>query len=109
MLPSLWGEDAAEFMPERWLADMGANGGKEEGRSERSNYAFLTFLHGPRSCIGEKFAREELRILLATWVMNFETRLRRPDEPVQTDAVSGGISVKPKGGLEVVVKALTKA
>lgn len=36
----LWGEDAADFNPERWLKS--SNGGAE------SNYAFMTFLHGEK-------------------------------------------------------------
>lgn len=43
----MWGPDAHEFKPERWLdADGKAN---NKGGAE-SNFAFLTFLHGPRSC-----------------------------------------------------------
>ena len=42
----LWGEDAREFKPERWLQGKdAANGGAE-------TLAFLTFGHGPRGCIG---------------------------------------------------------
>lgn len=48
----LWGEDADEFKPERWMGEKRANNGGAE-----SNYANLTFLHGacfftipPTSC-----------------------------------------------------------
>ncbi|PNS14191.1 Cytochrome P450 94C1 [Sphaceloma murrayae] len=62
-----WGGDARTFDPERWLKDGQANKGGAE-----SNYSFLTFLHGPRSCIGEKFARAEFACLLAAWIGRFE-------------------------------------
>ena len=37
----LWGEDALEFKPERWMGTGRANNG-----GAKSNYALLTFLHG---------------------------------------------------------------
>lgn len=39
------------------------------------NFAFLTLLHGPRSCIGSHFARAEFACLLAGWVGRFEFEL----------------------------------
>ena len=116
VLPSLWGPDAAEFKPERWLAARGTTRSSDvavavgpapsSDAAERSNFSFLTFLHGPRSCIGERFAREEFKVLLAAWTCAFETRLRWPDRAVRVDTTGGGISAKPKGGLEVVVRPL---
>lgn len=41
----LWGDDAREFRPERWLEDPIHGGAKEA-------LAFSTFGHGPRGCIG---------------------------------------------------------
>lgn len=70
----LWGKDALEFRPERWLKSKSQSGnGGEEGKrgGADSNYSFLTFLHGPRSCIGQKFSQYELACLLAAWVSFF--------------------------------------
>lgn len=99
---ALWGEDAHEFKPERWLdADGKAN---KQGGAD-SNFAFLTFLHGPRSCIGQKFAQAEFACLLAAWVGRFETdfeedSLLRQGEP----DIEGGVTGKPKGGVWVELK-----
>lgn len=94
----LWGSDAAEFNPERWQRTM-INPSAADSKS--TNYQFLTFLHGPRSCIGQSFAMGELQCLLAAWIGAFETELQDPDfVPV----VKGGITAKPKDGLHVRVK-----
>jgi cytochrome P450 len=96
--PKLWGPDSEEFVPERWIDKNGRatmNGGAE------SNYAFLTFLHGPRSCIGERFARAELRSLLAALVGSFEFEMADPDEKV---IVGGTITSKPKNGMKLKLR-----
>lgn len=76
-------------------------------------YAFLTFLHGPRSCIGQSFARAELACLVAAWVGAFETEFAGgatekhcPDQ--QEGYVAGvqvvtGISARP-GNLKVKIR-----
>lgn len=69
----LWGEDALEFKPERWL---NADGKSNQRGGADSNYSFLTFLHGPRSCIGQRFSQYELACMLAAWVR--ETPLSDP-------------------------------
>lgn len=47
--PKLWGEDAEVFNPSRWIT----NGAFNNNGGVKSNYSLLTFLHGPRSCIGQ--------------------------------------------------------
>ena len=74
-------------------------------------YAFATFLHGPRSCIGQGFARAELACLIAAWVEGFDTEFAVPDVGSEQDDAGGlvngvrvvtGISARP-GGLRVRV------
>jgi cytochrome P450 len=111
--PALWGEDAAEFKPERWLNVVSSSEGGQEkttannnGGAE-SNYAFLTFLHGPRSCIGASFARAEFACLLAGWVGRFAFELRDKelmDEDKLT--VKTGVVARPGGGMHVVGKVV---
>ncbi|WPH02622.1 cytochrome P450 78A3 [Acrodontium crateriforme] len=103
--PELWGEDAKEFKPERWLD---AEGRYNKSGSADSNYSFLTFLHGPRSCIGQKFAEAEFACLLAAWFGRFETRLEDGGALAKGAEVEikGGITSKPKGGLWVQLKEL---
>jgi len=98
--PALWGCDSEKFVPERWIDESGRttmNGGAD------SNYAFLTFLHGPRSCIGERFARAELRALIAAFVGCFEMRMADPNEEV----IAGGtITSKPVNGMKLELEPL---
>lgn len=89
----MWGPDAKEFKPERWLGAGRANTGGAE-----SNYALTTFLHGPRSCIGKQFALAEFACLVAMLVGKFELEFENGDWELQ---IQGGITARPKGGLRV--------
>ncbi|KAF2434205.1 cytochrome P450 [Tothia fuscella] len=93
----LWGEDAKEFNPDRWMGPGMANTGGAE-----SAYSNLSFLHGPRSCIGKDFAKAEFACLVAAWVGRFDMHFA--DEGYVLD-IAGGITVKPKG-LKVRMKAV---
>ncbi|KAF1831638.1 cytochrome P450 [Decorospora gaudefroyi] len=92
----LWGPDARQFKPERWLQPGTANTGGAE-----SNYAITTFLHGPRSCIGKEFAKAEFACLVAALVGRFEMAFEEEGYQLQ---IQGGITARPKGGLRVRLK-----
>ena len=93
----LWGEDAVEFNPDRWLGE-----GKAKTGGVESNYAFLTFLHGPRSCIAQNFAKGEFACLVAAWAGTFETRFANADYVME---IKNGLTLSPKD-LEVKVQVL---
>ena len=88
---SLWGEDADEFNPDRWMGPGRANTG-----GATSNYAMLTFLHGPRSCVGQGFAKSELACLLATVVGRFH--IEAMDSITEDPEMIKSVTVKPKDG-----------
>ena len=92
-----WGEDAADFNPDRWLGEGKANTGGVE-----TNYAFLTFLHGPRSCMGQSFAKGEFACLLAAWAGTFETGFAHSDYVIK---VKNGLTPRPQD-LEVKMRVL---
>jgi len=98
--PELWGSDASEFKPERWIDDGKPN---NSGGAE-SNFSLLTFLHGPRSCIGQNFAKAELRCLLAAFITNFEWELDMPREDI---IPAGVVTIKPRNGLKVKLTKIT--
>ncbi|KAF4322941.1 hypothetical protein BBO99_00003187 [Phytophthora kernoviae] len=67
-LKSTWGEDAAEYKPERWLDP-------DTGKLRQfSPFKFVTFLAGPRQCIGMRFAMLELRMVAAVLFNRFDIK-----------------------------------
>ena len=103
---TLWGEDALEFNPERWLPKSDADKHAASGGAE-SNYAFMTFLHGPRSCIGQSFAKGEFACLLASWVGRFEMELNNKEEVDESKIeVKGGITARPSNGMYIKATVL---
>ncbi|KAF1816338.1 cytochrome P450 [Eremomyces bilateralis CBS 781.70] len=92
----LWGDDAAEFNPDRWMGPGRANTGGAE-----SNYAFMSFIHGPRSCIGKDFSRAEFACVMAAWFGRFEMRFKDP--AYKLIPASGSVVLRPRGGLGVKI------
>ena len=56
--PALWGPDAREFKPERWLGKEGH--GQVEMALPGVWSGIMSFMAGPRACIGYKFALLEM-------------------------------------------------
>ncbi|KAF8130331.1 cytochrome P450 [Boletus edulis] len=65
----LWGEDAHEFKPDRWL-DGTMDGKNSPGVGVYSN--LMSFFSGPQACIGWRFAMIEMQAFLSTLVGKFE-------------------------------------
>ena len=104
--PSLWGPDAGEFNPERWMPKFEGDKSAASGGA-KSNYAFMTFLHGPRSCIGLGFTRAEFACLLAAWVGRHEFELRdRSEMQGKKLEMRGGIISGSAAGLDCIVRVV---
>lgn len=102
----LWGPDAGRFDPDRWLPRFEGDKGAASGHAA-SNYAFLTFFHGPRSCIGQGFAKAEFACLLATWVGRFRFELKNEEEMDEDKMkIKGIITGRPANGLWVKATVL---
>ncbi|KAK9430534.1 cytochrome P450 [Lipomyces doorenjongii] len=91
-LKSFWGEDTDKFNPERW------NDMSDEALSP---YSFLTFIQGPRSCIGRRFSEIEFKCLLIALIGRFEFGERNPGEEL---ALSSMVTSKFVDGLPLKVK-----
>ncbi|XP_058452015.1 cytochrome P450 4c21-like [Malaya genurostris] len=59
----IWGDNADRFNPQRFLGDE---------MKQRHAYAHLPFSGGPRGCIGYRYAKMSLKILLALILKNFK-------------------------------------
>jgi cytochrome P450 len=101
--PDLWGANADKFVPERWIDTDPSTGERRPNASggAPTNYALLTFLHGPRSCIGQGFAKAELRCLVAAFVNAFDFEMADPNEEI---IVHGVVTTKPKNGMNLRLK-----
>lgn len=53
-LPMYWGDTADKFDPDRW----------DDLPDSYTKNAFMTFLQGPRGCVGRKFAETEMKVIL---------------------------------------------
>ncbi|KAF8384350.1 hypothetical protein PRIPAC_73492 [Pristionchus pacificus] len=78
----IWGEDAVEFRPERWLED-----------SSRPRVAFQSFGEGPRICIGMRLAFMEEKTAIVHMLKNFTIRTCERTNPLN---LVGSITVAPE-------------
>ena len=95
---ALWGPDAEDFNPERWL-----DVGKSNAEGPRNIYAFSTFSHGPRNCPGQKLARQELACGLVALIGRFRIDMENKNEKVK---VKGWVAARPADGLRVKLSSV---
>ncbi|KZT51815.1 cytochrome P450 [Calocera cornea HHB12733] len=62
----IWGPDSHEFKPERWLTDL-----PEKAKNIQGYHHLMTFIDGPRNCIGRNFSVAEFKAVLAVLVRHF--------------------------------------
>ncbi|KAH8995441.1 cytochrome P450 [Lactarius akahatsu] len=72
-LPDVWGEDANEWNPERFLDPL--RGFKEASSNIGVFGSLMSFSTGTRGCIGWQFAVLEMQIIILALVENFEFSL----------------------------------
>ncbi|KAG6916982.1 hypothetical protein DXG01_004411, partial [Tephrocybe rancida] len=70
-LESVWGPDAKEWKPTRWMTDA-APASSAQVRLPGVYSGMMSFLGGGRSCVGYKFAQVEMKILLSVLLTTFE-------------------------------------
>ncbi|KAF9521480.1 cytochrome P450 [Crepidotus variabilis] len=65
----LWGSDAEDFKPERWLDNLPESVTNSRIPGVYSN--LMTFGGGGRSCIGFKFSQLEMKVILSLLICEF--------------------------------------
>lgn len=100
--PNYW-KNPHMIVPERWI-DVAEDGTQRINKTggTNTNFAELTFLHGPRACIGRDFAKAELRCAIAGVIGKYEIKLHTEQEPRQ----QGVITSKPEGGMYLRFKPI---
>ncbi|GLJ19769.1 hypothetical protein SUGI_0358160 [Cryptomeria japonica] len=84
-MESLWGKDALEFKPERWID-------KEGVCMKEWDYKFPVFNAGPRLCLGRDIAYVNMKFMAANILSRYKVK------------VDPGHKVKPKFGLTLFMK-----
>ncbi|XP_057760682.1 cytochrome P450 704C1-like [Arachis stenosperma] len=67
-MKSLWGDDAEEFRPERWLDIYGKF-------QQESPFKFTAFQAGPRVCLGKDFSYRQMKIFSAILLGSYKFKL----------------------------------
>ena len=62
MSEELWGSDADKFDPKRWLGLNLKEGGGHRSGEIQGYKNLLTFVNGPRACLGRNFAVTEIKV-----------------------------------------------
>ncbi|KAG8532556.1 uncharacterized protein KY384_002433 [Bacidia gigantensis] len=94
-LPQYWGPTAGEFDPDRW----------DCLPSTYSTSAFMTFLQGPRGCIGRKFAETEMKTLLCALLSRFVFESNERFEDPE-DVKMWRLVLRPRDGVHLKVSSL---
>lgn len=89
-LPSLWGDDALVFDPDRWSPDR---------VKARGAFFYVPFNAGPRTCLGQFFALTEAKYLIVSILRNFSLKLV-PNHVVRLKAA---IILKSEFGMKMTV------
>ncbi|KAF9565188.1 cytochrome P450 [Agrocybe pediades] len=75
--PDLWGPDAHEYIPERWLKAVPDKVAEAQVPGVYSH--MMTFSGGGRGCIGFRFAILEMKVILSMLIENFRFSLSKKD------------------------------
>jgi cytochrome P450 len=87
----VWGEDAEEFKPERWLDENGVF-------QQESSFKFTAFQAGPRICLGKEFAYRQMKVFSIILLGSFKFRL---SDEKQTVKYKSMLTLHIDGGLHL--------
>ncbi|KAK9143644.1 hypothetical protein Syun_013044 [Stephania yunnanensis] len=87
----IWGDNAEEYRPERWLSDNGVF-------QSESPFKFPVFQAGPRICLGKEFSYRQMKIFSAVLLGCFTFKLCDEKRPVNYRTM---INLHIDGGLHL--------
>ncbi|KAJ7121713.1 cytochrome P450 [Mycena epipterygia] len=102
--PEIWGDDAREFKPERWV---NGRAGSKDAKMPGVWGGTMTFIGGGRSCIGFKFSQLEMKVLLCVLLRSFRFSLSDKDVKFQKTLAIIEPTVDGKMAMPVVVEKVT--
>ncbi|EOA16471.1 hypothetical protein CARUB_v10004625mg [Capsella rubella] len=89
---AVWGEDAAEFKPERWVTETG-------GLRHAPSFKFLSFNAGPRTCPGKQLAMTLMKTVVVEILQNYDIEVIK-GQKIEPDP---GLMLHMKHGLRVTI------
>lgn len=98
---NIFGEDAAEFRPERW----------ETGEMENIGWAHFPFIGGPRLCLGQDFALMEVSYTIVRLLRAYEVIVIPPGEKVEptgSERQALSLVLTPAEGCRVAMEKANK-
>ncbi|XP_010554002.1 PREDICTED: alkane hydroxylase MAH1-like [Tarenaya hassleriana] len=95
---AVWGDDASEFKPERWISDNG-------GLKHVPSFKFYSFGTGPRTCLGRDVAFVQMKLVAMELLQNYDFKV------VEGHLVEPVVSMilQMKHGLKVTVTKMCLA
>ncbi|KAJ7223114.1 cytochrome P450 [Mycena pura] len=87
----VWGDDAEEFHPARWLS---------LSKAYNPVFSHFSFITGPHACIGKTMAVNEMKAVLVALIANFEFA---PAYPGQIAHPAAAITMKPSDNMPLRV------
>ncbi|CAK9135198.1 unnamed protein product [Ilex paraguariensis] len=91
-MKSIWGEDAEEYKPERWLDENGVF-------QQQSPFKFTAFQAGPRICLGKEFAYRQMKIFSAVLLGSYVFKLSDEQKAVNYKTM---LTLNIDGGLHLL-------
>ncbi|KAI1316671.1 hypothetical protein EDD11_009627 [Mortierella claussenii] len=98
--PKIWGPDALEFNPDRWISS-----GPCPPYMPPNGLCYFPFYHGKRGCIGQKIAMLEMKVHVANLINTFEF-VQTPEMLASKKEIdwTWTISLKPTPGVRLGVR-----
>ncbi|XP_010431923.1 PREDICTED: alkane hydroxylase MAH1-like [Camelina sativa] len=91
-MTAVWGEDATEFKPERWISGTG-------GLRHSPSFKFLSFNAGPRTCPGKQLAMTLMKTVVVEILQNYDIKVIK-GQKIEPES---GLMLHMKHGLRVTI------